>query len=460
MRTLQKAFAERTFDEYLFFCKINDGDTLICQGIGRIFFRPKAEFAHIEVVGANNDNVKVLVGTLQSQSPSFAFDAITATGYKVSGVCRLIQCDRFHTKTNMRTWRFSPEEIVLENVQNLPDKPWVAEMPTHVDALVYDLPGPIFYEQSETKTTGFAESSDGRRDWTRFKIENVEVKLLEGKGNGSTIVLKCLPGTAVDAAQKAFDAVLKAVSVRCGGAILPVATLISRQGYERLTLHVSNEGQRRHAFSLAPISYSHNKGEDLSFLNCATSYFFKEPESLVYFHLNETWNSELLSWRNRQTMVGTAVEAICKLALDKFKPKEAWKEENEKAKSMHSKIKSKIVAEIEKMSWEPGEEKALEIVKKGVQEVRLHFASDSLRHAAQILGIEISDGEISSWTRMRNAAAHGRLDKELSRQEQELDLIGATTILNKLTLRVIGWEGNFFDYSNKVNIRPLMVEDK
>lgn len=460
MRNILEAFANQTIDQCLFDCKIWDGDMIICEGIGRLHFAANAELAQVEVIGPNNNDIGILVGLLQPKFSAFRFEAVAPSGCKTSAKVRQIKCDTYHARTNRRTWRFSPEEIVLQQEALLPDTARVDKIPTQVESLVYDLRAPIFYDSSETKTTGFQESIGIRRDWTRFTFEGAEIKIGQGDGKGSKVEIVCEPESTAEQASKILDALLQALSMRVGGAILPVGKLITQNGIETLTLYIGNKGRSRHSFCMAPISYNHCETEDLKFLQIATSYFFRESNSPIYFHLNESWNSELLSWRNRQTMVGTAVEAICSFVLKKFKPADEWTKEMARKQKLHHEVKERILVEIDRIEWEPEAAEAYKRVRKGIQEVRLHFTKDSIRHAGQILAIDITEEEIAGWARMRNAAAHGRIEKNLSRADEEKDLIGAITLLNKLTLRAIGWEDQYCDYAAKIRSKPLLSESR
>ncbi|MGZ9709253.1 hypothetical protein ACXX82_00230 [Glaciimonas sp. GNP009] len=75
-------------------------------------------------------------------------------------------------------------------------------------------------------------------------------------------------------------------------------------------------------------------------------------------------------------------------------------------------------------------------------------AADKL-YALEKFG-KITSGEIQAWKSLRDRAAHGNMHTQPSEFQKLLDdVYQASTLLNKLTLLAIGYDGRFTDYSKK-----------
>jgi hypothetical protein len=68
-----------------------------------------------------------------------------------------------------------------------------------------------------------------------------------------------------------------------------------------------------------------------------------------------------------------------------------------------------------------------------------------LRHG----DLSISEADISAWSRVRNAIAHGRLPQRPELQDWLDDFYRIANIINHLALRMMGYKGLFRNYSSE-----------
>lgn len=460
MNKLIKQFVNRDIDEHLIDAEIFDGTTLVAAGFARLFFSEAGNATQVELFAEAKQDVNVLVGPIWATSGSFDFHARTLNGEMLHSRMRNLECSSYKTGANFRIWRFGPAKFDISPFDLPISDEEVVTMGSRLYAAVSPITQSIFNLKTKSTSIGIVESTSGTTDWTELQIDQTKYRLGMADGHSSKLFIDTDDSLSFEQLNKRLQSFLQAVSLLLGGTVEAYGTE-ARQGKKLATL-LDEVARRRnpHTFNLPLVHFSFNGKENLFFLETATKYFFDNPDSPVFEYFDEFWGSELLSWPNRQRTLGTVVEGLANYILDQVvvrDDKTAWKEFNAGKKRFKT-CRSALLALMAKSDLSKTNSDEFKRLSNIVTDCSPRVARDTIRLAGELIGVKITEDELSSWSNMRNPAAHGRNKTSLTPQEERDNLFHSVSILHKLTLRLIGWTGDYIDYTQeqvKVTALPL-----
>ncbi len=441
---------------------ICDGEKKIAAGFARLFFSKDANATQVELVAEAKEDLSILTGTLRPVSGCFDFHALCLSGERIHAQMRGLKCISYRAGTNSRVWRFGPAEFTISPSDICISDDEVAKMGSRLYAAVSPIWQSIFNLKSETTSIGIVERSGGATDWTELRIGQTHYRLGEAKGNSSLLFIDTSDHQSLEQLNRRLHSFLRALGFLLGGRIEAYGA-DARQG--KILVTTLDEVARRrspHMFSLPLVRFDFNQKENLLFLETATNYFFDHPDSPLFEYFDEFWGAELLSWRNRQRTLGIVIEGLANHILDDVverADKPAW-ESFKKGKKQFKLSRAKILTLLDESELSKLKSTEFDRLRHVVNTCQPRVAVDSIRLAGELIGIVISEKELDGWRRMRNPAAHGRNTSSLTPDEEGEDLFLSLSILHKLALKLIGWTGDYIDYT-KTPIRraslPLLA---
>lgn len=461
MNKLTEQFVSQDIDEHLIDAKILDGEKLVAAGFARLFFSQVDNATQVELFAEAKQDVNILVGPIWASSGSFDFQARTLNGDVIQAKIRNLQCRSYRPGTNFRIWRFGPARFDISHFDLPISDEKVKQMGSRLFAAVSPITQSIFNLKTESTSSGMVESAAGSTNWTELQIGPTKYRLGKADGDSSQLFIATEDQQSFEQLNSHLQSFLQAVSMLLGGRIEAYGTE-ARQGKQVVSM-LDEVARRRkpHMFSLPLVQFSFTGKKNLIFLETATKYFLDNPNSPVFDYFDEFWGAELLSWSNRQRTLGTVIDGLANYIIDEvvtYDDKHAWKAFNDGKKQFKT-CRAALVQLMTESDLSKTNTDEYERLLNVVTSCSPRVARDTIRLADELIGVKITEDELSSWSSMRNPAAHGRTKTSLTPQEESANFYHSVSILHKLTLRLIGWTGNYIDYTQeqvKVKSLPLI----
>lgn len=250
--------------------------------------------------------------------------------------------------------------------------------------------------------------------------------------------------------RKLSDALLKATSLRWG--------------YEMEWLTASHEVGRRECFKIFPEVLERTENhrwhkppvvigpfkDDTNerFLIKSLEFFLDHDDIDLFEYLRLFWRTGPTgSLELRESVIGAAIEGLATKIVDKRATK-SQKQDIEQTKNSFHDCQKKVVSILER-DVNLQADTHFESILLGIKAQTYQVAKRVLLLAAQIARFEVSEKELKSWGKLRNAAAHGRNVYVAIDDARMRDFETCVTLLNKFCMALIGYEGWYEDYADE-----------
>ena len=261
----------------------------------------------------------------------------------------------------------------------------------------------------------------------------------------ATVTIDFTSNISMDEMESTLRSVLMALSIRVGKQVNAQVVTIHARNKEIIKLRLTDIAAAGGRMPPLPRTLITGNSE---FLATATSFFHNPEHKYLYWYLLTVWQSEPAVFEVKEVCTGVAVEQVCSRfaeqhgAIDKTRSKEFKKARNEIAQAMENLP----------YNWQADHPKRILAM---VREMNPVNTREKIMAVAKLLKLIVTEAEYKSWSNCRNGSAHFRKTNKKTGGRAS-DWLVCLTTLHRLVLAIIGWRGEFVDYSKpNYPLRPL-----
>jgi hypothetical protein len=195
----------------------------------------------------------------------------------------------------------------------------------------------------------------------------------------------------------------------------------------------------------SPLPTDVSEADEQRLIGCAYRYFLSDENYPVANLFGMLWDTTDNFFPVQLLTAGTVIEGLADFIMESSSPSAGATE--------FSAFKTRVVAHLNTFSATDATEKALlEKFRRVVNSTQRLSLQDKVRAAAAAAKVVITDEELRAWNALRNRLAHGDFSpnslsvQEVQRQSRQLDC--AWNVINKLFLGMIGYRGDYTDFSS------------
>lgn len=244
------------------------------------------------------------------------------------------------------------------------------------------------------------------------------------------------------------SAIASALSLRFGYRLQWIALVKQSSEAESILFNPFLDGFANNDFwSKPPVALrAFEDDTNQRFLACATQFFLSGPKINLDRLMGMFWEAALSqSFDIREMALGGAIEGLSEEIYKHFAPV-AMKKARKKELKIRKKTADAILLQIEE---EPklAELPYFDSIKKSIIRVPSSASKDTIRVAAGLVSVSVSEEDIDCWYFLRNHAMHASHVKSEVDKDRQQRFERTTVLLHKLVFGLIGYHGPFIDYS-------------
>lgn len=387
--------------------------------------------AQANLMGLLNDGES---GTIATQEQLFTLRAQTADGLEIEAA------GIYPSKPHISPFdyvklEFHPGTITLRSETELPDSPWL------IGAIS---PFALSYACWHSELRAFPPMVGTPAEWHQWyslKFGDVCFALSRTRKQFCPFAIWKEKDGFADLTNEA-KSFLYALGIRVGQR---VGWLGHTKVFNRVLETVLRASIPMHSASQhSPLPTDVSEADEQHLLECAYRYFLSEGNYPVANLFGMLWDTTDNFFPVQLLTAGTVIEGLADIITESSASEAA---------AEFSVFKKRLVAYLNTFPASDRTDIAfLEKFQRVVSSTRHLSLADKVRGAAAIAKVIVTPDELRAWSDLRNRLAHGDFSpgplsvEEVQRQSQQLDC--AWNVINKLFLGIIGYRGDYTDFSS------------
>lgn len=441
-----ESFISNKLDECLFSVYLKDlgnDDVLISDAQARLYSSPDG-LTIISVVAPMLPTVKDQwpVGSYRNVG-ALMFTALTANGVPVTGKVAKAHRKRLFAKTTFQEWEILCYEISQEEQTN--------QKPTGAYLVVDGINESIFFNVGTKSTSGFYDDLiSSEYNWLQVEVDGCTYRLNKADSVTGCSSLQILINDPTHQNALAIT-MCQVLSLRLGRRISIWSHSSIENGIHTTIWYPLAKIRKMHPFCYPPVSMRFGDNVDRSFLPFAVTAMSRLTfANRLYDLWLPIWDTAIAPFRTRCLNVTTATEGLMDLIIDQCGNSDDFKKLQSNLKRTNKESLKRVRDQIYGLLDAISDPRDIDMCKRfraAVAHVRSESPTDTLALAASSVGADLSAEEITDWESLRNEVAHGVIHSEAETSVIRRKFLSCINIMNKLSMKLIGWDGNIETYS-------------